>query len=100
MTRRDELEALADRIAGFDGVERAWVAASFQDTLLFVEVPSGAALPDAVAELLEERGLTGANEAYGIDAAGASDAGNVGAYEQHRFVDTAAKEAVERPGST
>jgi len=88
MTRRDELEALADRIAGFDGVERSWVAESFQDTLLFVEVPSGAALPDAVARVLDERGLTGANEAYGIDASGASDAGNVGAYEQHRFVDT------------
>ena len=52
MTRRDELEALADRVAGFDGVERSWIAESFQDTLLFVEVPSGATLPDAAAELL------------------------------------------------
>jgi len=89
MTRRDELEALADRVAAIDGVERSWGARSFEDTLLFVEVPSGAALPDAVVELLNERGLTGANEAYGIGATGASDAGNVGDYEQHRFVDTA-----------
>lgn len=92
MTRRDELEALADRVAAIDGVERSWVAKSFQDTLLFVEVPSERALPDAAAELLENRGLTGANEAYGIDATGASDAGNVGDYEQHRFVDTGAEE--------
>lgn len=100
MTRRDELEALADRVAAIDGVERSWVAKSFQDTLLFVEVPSERALPDAVVELLDERGLTGANEAYGIDATGASDAGNLGDYEQHRFVDTAAdEERAGRPGS-
>jgi len=102
MTRRDELEAIADRVAAIDGVERSWVAKSFRDTLLFVEVPSERALPDAAAELLEDRGLTGANEAYGIDGSGdASDAGNVGDYEQHRFVDTGAEdEGVSRASST
>ncbi|GAA0672485.1 hypothetical protein ACFQDG_12175 [Natronoarchaeum mannanilyticum] len=101
MTRREELEALADRVAVIDGVERSWGARSFEDTLLFVEVPSGAMLPDDAAELLDEQELTGANEAYGIDASGASDAGNVGDYEQHRFVDTADEnESISRASST
>jgi hypothetical protein len=86
MDRVTELKRLAGRLEDDGAVEAAWLAKSFQDRVVFVEVPAGDPLPEAVRDRLREAGLRGVNDAYGL-ADDAGFAGDVGDRTQHRFVD-------------
>ena len=97
---RAELDELAADVEGQEGVVAAWAAKSFTDQVLFVEVPDGHDVPDAVIDRLAAHGLAGANEAYGIASGDdSSSAGPVGDRHQHRFVDPEASDWLAgRPG--
>jgi hypothetical protein len=85
--RETNLRALAAALAERDDVRDAWVAKSFTDRLLVVELPAGATLSDAVARRLAAHVLRGSNEVYETGADHPSFAGSVGGDDRHRFVD-------------
>lgn len=85
--RRTELQLLAGRIREYDAVDDAFLAKSFTDRHLFVDVHGDERLPDAVAERLSEYDLYGANQVYEDDHANCSFAGDVPGGTRHQFVD-------------
>jgi hypothetical protein len=85
--REATLRALADDLRGHEGIRDAWLAKSFTDRLLVIDVRADAELPAAVRERLADRDLRGANDVYDADAADPSFAGDVGDAERHQFVD-------------
>jgi hypothetical protein len=88
MPDRDvELDALVARIREHDAVDDAWIAKSFTDRLLVVDVHQQATLPDDLQALLADHDLHGANEVYGTAAADRSQVGGVGDATRHHFVD-------------
>ena len=87
MDRRETLEALAETLADRETVAGAWVANSFENRLLFVEVAPGERLPADVRKRIEAHGLRGANDAYGIEGGEDSFMGSVGNGDQHCFLD-------------
>ena len=88
MTDREaELRDLADRVRDRDAVADAWLAKSFTDRLLVVDVRAEATLPTDLRRELADRDLRGANEVYGETADDPSFAGDVGDGERHQFVD-------------
>jgi len=91
MDRRETLEALAETLADREAVTRAWVANSFENRLLFVEVAREEGLPTDVRERIEAHGLRGANDAYGIEGGEDSFMGAVGDGDQHCFLDVERK---------
>lgn len=96
MDRVTELERFAASLEAHEGVVSAWLAKSFEDRVLFLEVPSGEPVPDDVRERIREAGLAGMNEVYGLDGE-AAFAGNVGNREQYRFVDVGDRTAQTTP---
>lgn len=94
MGRRDTLERVAADVAAHEAVVDAWVAKSFTDRVLFVEMPAGDPVPPAVVGTLRDHGLEGVNDAYGIDGtadAERSFAGEHGGLAQHRFLDVTSR---------
>jgi hypothetical protein len=85
--RAETLRSLAGDLRRRDGVWDAWTAKSFTDRLFVVEVPGDADLPEAVRRTLHDHDLREANEVYGVDAADADFAGDLGAARRYRFVD-------------
>lgn len=85
--RRTELRELVARVRERDAVEDAWLAKSFTDRLLVVDVAADASLPADLAEELADYDLRGANEVYGTDADRQSFAGTLGDATRHQFVD-------------
>jgi hypothetical protein len=85
--RRTELKELADRISEYDSVTDAWLAKSFTDRLLVVDVRTDQELPPAVERLLAEHGLRGAHEVYETDGPDSSFMGGYGDASRHQFVD-------------
>lgn len=81
-----DLDALAESLCDHDAVEDAWLAKSFTDLLLVVDIEPGETLPADVEERLAERGLRGANEMYGIEADERSLVGTVEGVNRHQFV--------------
>lgn len=88
MTDREaELRDLASRVRECDAVADAWLAKSFTDRLLVVDVRADATLPADLRRDLADRDLRGANAVYGEAAEDPSFAGDVGDAERHQFVD-------------
>lgn len=85
--RREQLRALADRIAARDDVRDAWLAKSFTDRLFVVEVPPDADLPAEVENVLHDAGLAGADEVYEADGPDAGYAGQLDDGTRYRYVD-------------
>lgn len=85
--RTATLRDLAERIAEYEAITDAWVAKSFTDQLLVVDVAVDEQLPEAVVELLADHGLRGANEVYETDGPDTSFMGDVGDANRHQFVD-------------
>jgi hypothetical protein len=86
--REKELRALVSRAEAHDTVADAFLAKSFTDRLVIVDLESGNQhVPRSLRELFEEHGCRGANEVYGRDGADGSAAGTFDGRERHQFVD-------------
>jgi hypothetical protein len=87
--RETELRELAARARKFDAVEDAFLAKSFTDRLLVVDLNAAdRTVPDELVSLLEAYGCRGANEVYGRDGETRSSTGAFGGATRHQFVDT------------
>lgn len=86
--RGAELRELASRARDHAAVADAFVATSFTDQLLVVDLESTTeGVPPGLVTLFAEHGCYGANEVYDRDGDG-SDAGAFSGRERHQFVDT------------
>ncbi|MFC7019945.1 MULTISPECIES: hypothetical protein [Haloarcula] len=85
--RTAKLSQLAADLRASDGVVDAFLAKSFTDRLLILDVSGGDPVPDAVSARLAENGLRAAEEVYGDDETARSFAGVVGDAARHHFVD-------------
>lgn len=85
--REAELRALAARFREHQGVNDAFLAKSFTDYHLVVDVRHGESIPESIHERLTEHDLYGANEVYGSDDGDLSFAGDVSHSTRHHFVD-------------
>jgi hypothetical protein len=90
MTDREaELETLAERACEYDAVADAFIAKSFTDRLLVVDLESDESeVPSGLIALFEEHGCYGANEVYDRDEADGSSAGTFADTTRHQFVDS------------
>lgn len=87
--REAELQELAARARDHPRVVDAFLAKSFTDRLLAVDLESGTGeVPQTLVTLLEDHGCYGANEVYGRECDDSSGAGTFGGRERHQFVDT------------
>lgn len=88
MTERTEaLDELVRSVADYDVVEDAWLAKSFTDRLLIVDVEQGESLPADLEERLAAHDLYGYNEVYDTQESNASFAGDGADATRHQFVD-------------
>jgi hypothetical protein len=88
MTEREkELRRLAAEFREHDVVTDAFLAKSFTDHLLIVDVQCGESIPRGIVESLREHDLVGANEVYDDSGTDVSFAGSVGNATRHQFVD-------------
>ncbi|MXR51430.1 hypothetical protein GRX03_07415 [Halovenus sp. WSH3] len=85
--RRDALQEVADQLVEYDGIRDAFLAKSFTDRLLIVDVERDRELPDPALALLDEHDLRGIEEVYGEDSERRSVVGDVGDATRHHFVD-------------
>lgn len=84
--RTTELRQLTTELRTHDDVDDAFLAKSFTDRLVIVDVRGESGVPSDVVDRLEVHGLRGADEVYGDDVHG-SFAGAVGDATRHHFVD-------------
>lgn len=85
--RKTELRRLAAEISENEVIDNAFLAKSFTDRLLVVDVRKGKSVPDDVVETLLDHELRGAESVYGDDEESRSFAGTVGDGSRHHFVD-------------
>jgi len=85
--RQAELRTLAGELTDSEAISDAFLAKSFTDQLLIVDVRDGEPLPPEVVDRLADRDLLPADEVYGEDAANQSATGDVGDATRHHFVD-------------
>ncbi|WP_226004769.1 hypothetical protein [Natrinema salinisoli] len=89
MTDREAtLEDLAARLREREAVSDAFLAKSFTDRLLVLDLEDGTALPAEIRDLLADHDLRGANEVYGNERDDPSLAGDLSDATRHQFVDT------------
>jgi len=87
--REAELRDLAGQARDHAAVADAFLAKSFTDRLLVVDLKSGTSeVPQGLVTLFEAHGCYGANEVYDRDGDGGSGAGTFDGRERHQFVDT------------
>lgn len=85
--RRETLQDVAERLIERDVVEDAFLAKSFTDRLLIVDVEQGEEIPDSVLTMLETHDLRAIEEVFGEDGEHRSVVGDVGDATRHHFVD-------------
>jgi hypothetical protein len=87
MTDREaELRQLVAELRNHEAVDDAFLAKSFTDRLVIVDIGDGETVPAAVRDRLAEHDVRDADEAYGTGAGG-SFTGDVGDAARHHFVD-------------
>lgn len=84
--RAAELERLVEELTDHDAVADAWVAKSFTDRLVVIDLHEERTVPSGLEERLADHDLYGSNEVYGLDDDG-SQMGSVGEGTRHQFVD-------------
>ncbi|MGB9955583.1 hypothetical protein ACOZ4B_04210 [Haloferax prahovense] len=84
--RTTELRQLTTELRTHDDVDDAFLAKSFTDRHVIVDIKGDSGVPSNVANRLAAHGLRGADEVYGDDEHG-SFAGAVGDATRHHFVD-------------
>jgi len=85
--REDELRELTAQLREYDVVSDAFLAKSFTDRLVVVDLQDTETVPPRIEDLLGEHGLRGANEVYADSDTDVSFAGAVGTATRHQFVD-------------
>ena len=85
--RRAQLVAVTEQLQEYDAITDAFLAKSFTDRLLIVDVDSSAELPSEAVELLHEHGLRGIDSLDGEDDQPRSAVGDVRGATRHHFVD-------------
>ncbi|GGK73342.1 hypothetical protein [Haloarcula sebkhae] len=85
--RQAALRALAGELTDYEPITDAFLAKSFTDQLLIVDVRDGASLPAAVTDKLADRDLRPAESVYSDNETPHSAVGNVGDATRHHFVD-------------
>jgi hypothetical protein len=92
--RQGELRRLVDEVRTFEGVEDAFLAKSFTDRLVIVDVDTDGGVPAEVERLLADHDLYGADRVYedgdpsdGLADSDRSSTGEVGGATRHHFVD-------------
>jgi hypothetical protein len=85
--RRATLEAVTEHLCEYDAIVDAFLAKSFTDRLLIVDVETGENLPPAAVELLHEHDLRGIDSLDDESAQIRSAVGDVGGATRHHFVD-------------
>lgn len=85
--RRETLQRIASDLLAYDCIDDAFLAKSFTDRLLILDVEQDEAIPDPVIETLREHNLRGIESVYGEDSDAHSVVGNVGNVTRHHFVD-------------
>lgn len=89
MTERErELRRLAGEFREHPVVTDAFLAKSFTDHLLIIDVRCDGPIPRDISKSLRNNDLVGAKEVYGDSGADVSFAGSVGDATRHQFVDT------------
>lgn len=87
MSNRDsELRQLVAEIEKHETVENAFLAKSFTDRLVILDVADSDRVPEEITIRLEEHDLRGADEVYSDDKQG-SFTGDIGNATRHHFVD-------------
>ncbi|QZP39631.1 hypothetical protein [Halobaculum magnesiiphilum] len=84
--RREELEDVVSDLRDHDAVVDAFVAKSFTDRLVIVDIDGADEVPPDVVEHLADHDLRGADGVYS-DGEGQSFAGSVGDSTRHHFLD-------------
>jgi hypothetical protein len=89
MTDREAtLEDLATRLREHNAVNDAFLAKSFTDRLLVLDLEEGTSLPEDIHDLLADHDLRGANDVYRNERDDPSLAGDLSDATRHQFVDT------------
>ncbi|PGF16012.1 hypothetical protein CP556_07710 [Natrinema sp. CBA1119] len=89
MTDREAaLRELATRLHEYDAVSDAFIAKSFTDHILVLDLEREETVPKNVRELLAAHDLRGANAEYGTGTDDPSFTGDLGDGTRHQFVDT------------
>ena len=87
--RETELRSLAERARADESVADAFVAKSFTDLLVVVDLETDTErVPPELISLLESHGCEGANTVYDRDAEDGSSAGAFDGATRHQFVDS------------
>ncbi|MDS0476249.1 hypothetical protein [Natrinema sp. 1APR25-10V2] len=86
--REATLRDLAATLREHDAVSDAFIAKSFTDQQLILDLADGDSLPPDLADLLADHDLRGANEVYGNGRTDPSFAGDLEGATRHQFVDT------------
>jgi hypothetical protein len=87
MTDREaELRQLVAELRTHEAVDDAFLAKSFTDRLVIVDIDDGETVPAAVRDRLAAHDVRDADDAYGVGAGG-SFTGDVGDAARHHFVD-------------
>mgnify|MGYP006295722857 CR=1 FL=1 len=90
--RETELHRLAAELRDHETIDDAFLAKSFTDRHLIVDV-SDDTVPEAVAKRLAEHDLYGADEVYGDETDARSFAGTVGDGIRLHFVDVRTRDS-------
>lgn len=85
--RRAELDALATEIADHGAVTDAFVAKSFSDQLVIVDVAAEASMPTGILERLDAADVQPAETVYGDEESAGSPVGPIEEGTRHHFVD-------------
>jgi len=83
--RETELQLLTAELQDREAIDDVFIAKSFTDRLIIVDIISSCEFPADVADCLLEHGFRSANQVYGDE--GGSFAGTVGDVTRHHFVD-------------
>jgi hypothetical protein len=85
--RRERLQRVASDVLEYDCVDDAFLAKSFTDRLLILDIEQGEAVPDPVLETLRENDLRAIESVYGEDGETRSVVGDLDDVTRHHFVD-------------
>lgn len=85
--RETELRRLTTQLQQHELVDDAFLAKSFTDRLLILDVRHGESIPDDIEQMLANHELHGAEGVYGDDEAARSFAGEICKSTRHHFVD-------------
>ncbi len=85
--QRERLAAVTEQLLGYDVVTDAFLAKSFTDRLLIVDVTESAQLPADALELIHEHDFGALDSLDTDDEQHRSAVGDVGGATRHHFVD-------------